>query len=190
MGGGRSKKYEARRARRPAGAGARAYAPEWSDAAAAAVLGELHKRSSGPRKVSQYCDGWLPQADTDTAFLRDLKLSPADREVTAGILAVHAARARSCHDDTKLRAMVKAFLKPLRERKGARTTVEELEVTPAPEGPLSFHNWLSAAPEKDRLRDISSCPRILEGIASWPLGWLKKRGVVCYERAKAKKAKK
>ena len=61
--------------------------------------------------------------------------------------------------------------------------MEELEVTPAPEGPLSFHSWLSAAPEKDRLRDISSCPRILEGIASWPLGWLKKRGVVCYERA-------
>ena len=133
VGGGRSKKYEARRARRPAGAGARAYAPEWSDAAAAAVMGELHKRSSGPRKVSQYCDGWLPQADTDEGFLYGLKLSPADRDVTAGVLAVHAARARACQNDTKLRAVVKTFLKPLRERKGARTAVTELEVIPAPQ---------------------------------------------------------
>ena len=183
VGGGRSKLYEARRARRPAGAAARAYAPEWSDAAAAAVLQALTAQSSGPRKVSQFCDTWLPQADTDEAFMRALKLSPADHEVATAILAVHAGRAQACTDTGKLRAVVKAFLKPLRERRGARTPVAALTVKVAATGPQTFHAWLSARPEKERLRDISQCHRILAGIQGWPLGWLRQRGVICYERA-------
>ena len=87
MGGGRLRRYD-RRAHRKAGA--RSYAPEWSDAAAAAVLSALQVKSSGNRKLSLFCDTWLPTADTDAAFVQGLRLSPADRDVTSSILAVHA----------------------------------------------------------------------------------------------------
>ena len=43
LGGGRSERYESRRVARKA---ERAYAPSWSDAAAAAVLDQLHKESA------------------------------------------------------------------------------------------------------------------------------------------------
>ena len=183
VGGGRSRRYD-RRAHRKAGA--RSYAPEWSDAAAAAVLSALQAKSSGNRKVSQFCDTWLLTADTDASFVHELKLSPADRDVTTSILAVHAARARAGQQEGKLRAIVKAFLKPLRERKGARHEVGELEVEPADSGPATFHAWLSRHPHKERLRDITTCERITKGLKSWPLTWLRKRGVICYERADAR----
>ena len=79
--------------------------------------------------------------------------------------------------------MVKAFLKPLRERKAARTVAGKLNVPAATAGPKTFHAWLSAKPGKDRHRPIQKSRRILDGVAKWPLGWLKKRGAVCYERA-------
>ena len=183
VGGGRSKRYESRKARRSAGAEGRGYAPEWSDAAAEAVMRVLTSRSAGPRKISAYCDTWLPVADCDSGFLRELRLSPSDRDLAAGILAFHSAKAQACDDAQDLRKAVKTFLKPLRERKEARTEVEELSVTPAADGPESFHAWLSPQVSRDRLRDISTCYRILSGIRAWPLQWLRKRGVVCYERA-------
>ena len=98
------------------------------------MLSALQAKSSGNRKVSLFCDTWLLTADTDAAFVQGLKLSPADRDVTTSILAVHAARARAGQQEGKLRAIVKAFLKPLRERKGARHEVGELEVEPADSG--------------------------------------------------------
>ena len=82
-----------------------------------------------------------------------------------------------------MRAVVKAFLKPLRERRAARTEPGELNVPAAAAGPKTFHAWLSAKPGKDRHRPISKSRRILDGVSKWPLGWLKKRGAVCYERA-------
>ena len=56
VGGGRSPRYDKRAHR--AGA-SKAYAPEWSDAAAAAVMAALQDKSAGPRKVSAMCDTWL-----------------------------------------------------------------------------------------------------------------------------------
>ena len=159
---------------------------EWSDAAAAAVLQALEQSSSGPRKVSAFCDTWLTHADGDEAFLRGLRLSPADRGVTADILAFHAVKARACTDSGALRKVVKSFLKPLRERREARTVVKALVVTKATTGPETFHSWLSAPTAQDRQRDISTCKRILKGIKKWPLSWMRKRGVVCYERAAAR----
>ena len=180
VGGGRSPRYERRKHRL---GGARRYAPEWSDAAAEAVMRVLTSRSAGPRKISAYCDTWLPVADSDPGFLRELRLCPADRDLAAGILAFHSAKAQACDDAQDLRKVVKTFLKPLRERKEARTEVEELSVALAAEGPESFHAWLSPQVSRDRLRDIGSCHRILSGIQAWPLKWMRKRGVVCYERA-------
>ena len=50
-------------------------------------------------------------------------------------------------------------------------------------GTKTFHAWLSSRPDKERLRSITKCKRILVGVQKWPLGWLKTRGAVCYERA-------
>ena len=50
-------------------------------------------------------------------------------------------------------------------------------------GMPTFHGWLSANPERDRLRSIQKSQRIVRGTSRWPLGWLKVEGAICYERA-------
>jgi hypothetical protein len=82
-----------------------------------------------------------------------------------------------------LKARVRAFLKPLRDRRLVRSKVVELHLPLASLGPKSFTLWLAKQPTKERLRDIFPSARITGGLAQWPLGWLKKRGVICYERA-------
>ena len=53
-------------------------------------------------------------------------------------------------------------------------------MTPA-EGELgTYHQWLAIRPEEERLRDISRCKRIVAGIETWPLQWMRTDGVVCY----------
>ena len=182
VGGGRSPRYEKRPHRR---SGARAYAPEWSDASAAAVLNALKQMSDGPRKLSQLCDTWLMDKEGHPRFIAGLKLSPADAGLTAAILDFHRlkAEAAAASDLQGLRPVVKAFLKPLRERMAARAQVKELRVPAAAEGPQSFHVWLSPRPGSDRHRDIKKSQRIIKGIRKWPLGWMKTKGVVCFERA-------
>ena len=181
VGGGRSPRYARRRVARGV---VGVYAPEWSDAAAAAVLDALEKSSAGPRKVSTYCDTWLANRGAHAAFVAGLKISPADRALATSVIAVSAAKAQGAGSDGELRKVVKTFLKPLRERRAARTTAGELEVvSPASRGPRTFHAWLAKKPEKERMRSIQKSRRILDGVKQWPLGWLKGRGVVCYERA-------
>ena len=171
VGGGRSPRYEKRAHR--AGA-AKAYASEWSDAAAAAVMSALHKKSAGPRKVSALCDTWLCDSRAHPGFVAQLKLSPADAALTKEILHFHAQKAVAAAGAQELRAVVKSFLKPLRERRAARSAPGVLEIPAATAGPVSFHAWLSKAPGKDRLRPIQKSRRILDGVGKWPLGWLKK----------------
>ena len=99
-------------------------------------------------------------------------------------MSAHSSRVQQEGLSTaEVKAKTKSFLKPLRERASARTAVEPLKVTPEEEGPATFHGWLSKEPKKDRMRDIQRSQRILRGIAKWPLGWMKREGVVCYERA-------
>ena len=63
--------------------------------------------------------------------------------------------------------MVKTFLKPLRERRAARTAAGKLEVvSPASRGPRTFHAWLAKKPEKERMRSIQKSRRILDGVSS------------------------
>ena len=183
VGGGRSRRYDGRAHRV---GGARAYAPEWSDAAAAAVMQALQEQSAGPRKIAQHCEAWLTAPAGHAAFTAKLRLSPADSALTRSILEFHCKKAGAATDGAGLRATVKAFLKPLRERRAARTTAGELQVPAAAEGPQTFHAWLSVKPAKDRHRPISKSKRILHGVGRWPLGWLKARGVVCYERANSR----
>ena len=108
VGGGRSPRYEKRAHR--AGA-AKAYAPEWSDAAAAAVVAALHKKSAGPRKVSALCDTWLCDPRAHPGFVSQLKLSPADADLTKEILHFHAQKAVAAAGAQELRAVVKSFLR-------------------------------------------------------------------------------
>ena len=80
---------------------------------------------------------------------------------------------------------MRGFLRPLRSRGRAGGEVRELEVerVSGAAEPESFHAWLSPQPALERMRDIRRNARILEGIGSWPLAWLDRPGVVCYERA-------
>ena len=181
VGGGRSPRYEQRRAERGV---VGAYAPEWSDAAAAAVLGALQEKSAGPRKVSAFCDTWLAESSTHAAFVAGLKISPADRLLATSVIGAAAAKAQNAGSAGELRKVVKNFLKPLRERRAARTAAGTLVVVrPATAGPRTFHAWLARKPEKERMRSIQKSRRILDGLKQWPLSWLKGRGVICYERA-------
>ena len=113
------------------------------------------------------------------------RLSPPDRSLTEEIMQAHRAKMHTAAAaDREKRA--RSFLKPLRGRKAARVGPRPLEPAPAPKGPPTFHAWLSGAPEKERMRDISKSQRPLQGISKWPLQWLKGRGVVCYERAEGR----
>ena len=91
LGGGRSERYESRRVARKA---ERAYAPSWSDAAAAAVLDHLHKESAREGKqIVEYTRTML----TSAARARELRegvsgsVSPADRQLIASIIQMHAS---------------------------------------------------------------------------------------------------
>ena len=181
VGGGRSTRYEKRRTVR---GGGRAYAPEWSDAAAAAVMQALQEESASPRKIATFCDTWLTDRGAHATFVAGLRLSPTDRSLAESVIAANAERAQNAANAEELRAVVKSFLKPLRERRAARTEASKLAVVrPATAVPRTFHAWLSKKPEKERLRSIQKNTRILAGVKQWPLGWLKGRGVICYERA-------
>ena len=128
----------------------------------------------------------LQSDEAERSFLREMKgeLSPHDEGIAIEVLALHKERVRAPGlEDKELRALVKSFLKPLRERASARSKAKELRVTRRSDGPPTFHGWLATDPSKERMRKISKSQRILQGVARWPLGWLETDGVVCYERA-------
>ena len=176
-GGGRSPRYEQRRAARESRV---KYAPEWSDAAAAAVLEHLEAGKQS-MSMSAFCTNWLTDPLKQAASIARLRLSPADRSLVSSILEIAHEKAVKATEEGRMPQMVKSFLKPLRERRSHRTSVTELVVRPAADGPPSFHSWLSAHPSVDRLRDLKKSRRILKGLKNWPLKWLKKTGVICYE---------
>ena len=180
VGGGRSKRYGSRRAAR---ASERAYAAEWSDAAAHAVLDQIHTDTiAAGTRITAYtmellCGGTLEK------WIRQLRLSSHDRHVAAQVMCAHAARVTGANGEVERKARVRSFLKPLRDRHAARGTARRLVIEPAARGPASFRAWLAKDASAERLRDISKNRRILQGLQEWPLGWLQGPGVVCYERA-------
>ena len=123
VGGGRSARYDERRGARGS---QKQYAAEWSDASAAVVLQQLqrvcktHEESllSGTLKI-------LQSDELERSFLRELrgKLSPHDEGIATDVLALHRERVRAAGAEDKGRkALVKSFLKPLRERASATHT--------------------------------------------------------------------
>ena len=67
-----------------------------------------------------------------------------------------------------------------------RSEVEPLVVEAAEKKQDTFHDWLSAEPARDRVRDISKCNRLQSGVAKWPMEWLDQAGVVCFERGEGR----
>ena len=114
---------------------------------------------------------------TRRAFVASLSLSAFDKANANEILEINA---RGCGDLSKeaLRRRGLALLKPLRARRAALSEVKELALPRRPAGARTFHTWLSCDPGRDRLRAIGRSVRTLKGLVNWPLGWLKREGVV------------
>ena len=145
----------------------------------------LHKcKAAAQQTLMEYTASVLASDTTVRDFVRAScrHMSVGDRELTQEIMLLHSSRVQQALADQALKK-ARSFLKPLRERQSARPAPAALELVAAREGPASLVKLLSAKPEKDRLRDISKCRRITDGLQGWPLGWLRGRGVVCYERA-------
>ena len=183
VGGGRSEKYARRRDARGSQT---QYAAEWSDAAAAAVLEHLKAGCKDGESLLEHSADVLRDSQVARTFWTSLRkdVSPHDYALAEEVMSAHSVRVQQEGlSAAEVKAKTKSFLKPLRERASARTATEPLKVTPGEEGPETFHGWLSEEPKKDRMRDIKRSKRTLKGIAKWPLGWMRREGVVCYERA-------
>ena len=103
VGGGRWPRYEERRKAR---GGVRRYAPEWSDAAAAALISRLHIESNG--HVATYVGNWLTNPRLQDKTLTAARLSPADRELARRVIAFYVGRLSE--EVGRGYAIVKAFL--------------------------------------------------------------------------------
>ena len=157
QGGGRSTRYDRRRAARGV---LGAHAPEWSDAAAASMLRalEVHGEAQGTQ-VSQTTMQVLGSAALQERLIRSMKASSYDEANARAVLAVHAQRYASASDEAQQKKRARAFLKPLRERHATRTQVTRLEMARKKLGKRTFHEWLSADASSDRMRDIRKSER-------------------------------
>jgi hypothetical protein len=184
VGGGRSSRYEERRAAQHGGrsSSSSSYAPEWSDAAAIAVMQQLQegRRAAGER-ISAHVRRVLRSRASVNAVVAATKLVAHDKDTARAIMQLHMDRLHGS-DATSMQSKVDAFLKPLRERTRIRK-VYKLHVDGAAHGSQTFHSWLSKNWDQDRLRDIGRSKRITKGISAWPLSWMRVTGVVCYERS-------
>ena len=186
FGGGRSSRYAERRAERGT---ISAFAPAWSDGAARVVHAGLYAASKDAGETVHVQTLWMfGGASRIARFIARYcaELSASDRQLVATIFEVHRVRVVSASGRECAISRVRNFMKPLRLRSVARAPVGKLVVPRRGGGPASFRAWLSAKPVAERLRPIARCKRIVKGIASWPLSWLKGQGVVCYERAAAR----
>ena len=186
FGGGRSSRYAERRSGRGTVA---TFAPAWSDGAARVVHAGLYAASEDAGETVHVHALWMFGETSRVAqFITGYcgELGASDRRLAATILEVHRTRVVAASGRDAAISKVRNFVKPLRLRSVARAEVGDLVVPCRSGGPASFHAWLSAHPEKERLRPISRCKRIVDGISRWPLSWLAGQGVVCYERAAAR----
>ena len=188
MRGGRSGRYEERRAER----GTKGqYIEAWSDDAARAVLAGLHAESEEMQcSIGECTEAVLGSEESVGQFINThcKRLPRAGRELARSIMLANRQKIDLCRrrgDKRGAKAKMQGFLRPLRSRGQAGREVRSLEVerVSGAAGPESFHAWLSPQPAQERMRDIQKNARILEGIGRWPLAWLDKPGVVCYERA-------
>ena len=162
VGGGRSSRYEERRAAQRSSSSS-SYAPEWSDAAAIAVMQQLQdgRRAAGER-ISAHVRRLLRSRASVNAVVAATKLVAHDKDTARAIMQLYMDRLHRS-DATSMQGKVDAFLKPLRERTRTRKAYK-LHVDGAAHGLKTFHSWLSKDWDQDRLRDIGRSKRITRGI--------------------------
>jgi hypothetical protein len=190
MAGGKSDRHARRRAARGR---AREYAGEWTDAAANKLLEALHEdcKKKGLQIVQNTLNVLLDMQRARALVTRAARgggMSAPDQRLALEQLAFYAGKVRTAHASSEKNAAkkaVRAFLKPLRERRASEDDLAPLVVEPAVRGPATFHAWLSARPEDDRARSIAGNQRILTGLQEWfPNGsWFPRAVVICYESA-------
>ena len=95
----------------------------------------------------------------------------------------HVTAAMAAGDAAKAVKAARSFLKPLRDRKEARTPVLPLQVDAAQGEPVTWQEWLGPAAPGEQKRMLAKSKRPDKGLKRWPLDWLDGPGVVCYERA-------
>lgn len=183
VGGGRSARYDERRAARDVKG---QYCAEWSGAAAKVVLEGLHASNAlGKKKFGEHIRALLSSEEERSRFERKYcrTLSGADRSLVKEILGTHAGRWAYSKTKAAQDRCVRSMLKPLRLRAAARGAVGPLMLTSPEREGGTFHKWLSAHPEKDRMRTMNPEGRTAEGLRAWELGWLTGQGAVCFEVA-------
>ena len=194
--GGRSARYEVRRALRGPAA---ARAPEWSDAAAEAVLQtleEANERVTGRKEVPLKKVTRLLGSSEGARVLVKIaggKVGAVERPLIEEIVQrAHQKVARCLLDGDKGEAeeanrkaeqLTRSFLKPLRARRALLGTMKPLTIPAAKTGPQSFHCWLGNGVQGEQVRPAEKSQRMLLGLSKWPMDWLEVEGVVCYERA-------
>ena len=193
--GGRSARYDARRSERGT---VHTRAPEWSDAAAEAVLQtmeESNERVTGKKEVPLLKVARLLGSAEGTRTLIDVasrRVGAAERPVIQSIVHRAHQKVSRCWaagagdaEAAKKQAVrcARSFLKPLRSRRARSGAKRPISVPAAKSGPMSFHCWLGQGVQGEQVRDTCKSQRMLLGLSQWPLSWLDCEGVVCYERA-------
>lgn len=114
------------------------------------------------------------------------KVGAADRPLISAIVTMAHKRVAgdlAAGDAGQAEKHTRSFLKPLRERRAVFGQVKELDVPAARTGPASFHCWLGRGVQGEKTRATEKSQRMLTGLSQWPIDWLTREGVVCYERA-------
>ena len=175
--GGRSGRYEKRRAD-----SAKQYAPRWSDSTANAAWVALHELCATKCCT---CEGMVEEMLSGKMAISKLtrkiggRLSESERATVAAIMQHH----KQAHEDGKLLSKAMgSCMKPLYERRATGTPTELAWEAP-PITHKTLRTIIAKHPSLERLRDLQKSRRIVDGLGTWPLGWLKKPSLVCYERA-------
>ena len=184
MTGGRSVRCERRRATR-ARLVEGEYAPPWSDATAVATMDAI-KLQQGKQKASQQgIARWLLTDSRARGVLTSGMKGALSAECKAEVHAIVAHHSASLGAGKTLAQACQSFMKPLWKRaqvKGALPLEVEAPALNCPD----LRTMLARKVSRERLRTFEGNNRIRDGIASWPLGWLKGAGIVCYERARGR----
>ena len=167
-------------------------APEWSDAAAAAVLQTLqdaNELATGKREVPLKKTAVLlgsAEGTKSLAACAGRKVGATERQLILEIVQrahLRVARSWAVGDSEEAERRTRSFLKPLRARRAMLGEMMPIAVPAATTGPMSFHRWLGRGVQGEKVRCTEKSKRMLKGVAQWPLAWLEREGVVCYERA-------
>ena len=182
MFGGRAASYEHRRNARGGGA---EYAPSWSDGTAQAMLAHVHALKS-TNNIS-LAEQVLRVLREDTRAHADaMWLSAADKAAVAETLDHHAERLGNCKGHGAAHKLARSVLRALNKRRSRSSRPKPLRLQADEITPTTLSDILSARPEEDRSRNAKRSHRMRHGISRWPLGWLDRPGVVCYERAEGR----